>query len=130
MTVTQWPNTKKKNPNILRCQDRTSTLLLNKQHVHFQLWMPLYPSNDNTCDSIFTVYKLPALTDAYFNHRKQTLCQHLSTLKNQICVSLDCTILDYLILKLVVWTRYSCTCMWAQQLGGGGRWTRSSRSPW
>lgn len=86
MTATQWLNIKKKKkPNILKCQDCT-----------------LCPSNDNTCDSIFTVYKLPAFTDAYFNHGKQTLCQHLSTLKNQICVSLDCTILDYLILKLVV----------------------------
>lgn len=81
----------------------TATQWLNEQTTcALSTVMPLCPSNDNTCDSIFTVYKLPAFTDAYFNHGKQTLCQHLSTLKNQICVSLDCTILDYLILKLVV----------------------------
>lgn len=52
---------------------------------------------------VFLLYiKLSALTDTYFNYGKQILYHHLSAPKNQTCVSLDCAILDYLILKLVV----------------------------
>lgn len=63
-----------------------------------------------------TVFHCASTSCSYrciFQSWKTNTLHHLSALNNQICVSLDGAILDYLILKLIVWTRYSCTCMWA-----------------
>lgn len=92
---------RKPNANISKCQDCTSALL---DHTACALCIvdTTVPGEDNTRTRVLLYIKLSALTDTHFNHRKQILDHHLSAFTYQMHVSLDCTVLESLTLKLAV----------------------------